>query len=128
MSILIVDDDTDGREAVGQYLTKAGFTVRSAPSGRAALISLATGVPDAVILDLMMPEMNGVEFLRIIRSYLGWSTLPVIVLTAYPEGEHIQKVREMGVQRIFTKANLKFDDLVQCINSLRQGADTAGAG
>lgn len=128
MSVLIVDDDTDGREAVAQYLTKAGYAVRSAPSGRAALISLATGVPDAVILDLMMPEMNGVEFLRIIRSYLRWSTLPVIVLTAYPEGEHIQKVREMGVQRIFTKANLQFDQLVECIKATRDTPDAASAG
>ena len=45
-----------------------------------------------IVLDAMMPEMNGVEFLQVIRSYLRWSSLPVILLTAYPQGRaHIDR-------------------------------------
>jgi CheY-like chemotaxis protein len=118
-SILVVDDDADGREVVSQFLTRSGYRVRSSPNGRAALISLSSEIPDVVILDLMMPEMSGVEFLRIIRSYLRWQTLPVIVLTAYPTGDHIDQVRQMGVKCIFTKANYQLADLLKCVNKIR---------
>src|SRR5947209_12735118 len=53
-SVLIVDDDTDGRAIVESYLTKAGHSVRTVANGRAALIALAASVPDVVILDIMM--------------------------------------------------------------------------
>src|SRR5688500_9988292 len=82
-SVLVVDDADDSREAVARYLTKAGYGVRSARSGREALIAVATTVPDVIILDVRMPEMDGIEFLQVIRSYLRWSTVPVILLTAY---------------------------------------------
>jgi two-component system alkaline phosphatase synthesis response regulator PhoP len=122
-SVLVVDDDVDGREIIRQFLSKAGYNVRSAPNGRAALISLLADVPDVVVLDMMMPEMNGVEFLRVIRSYLRWSTLPVIVLTAYPQGPHIDAAKEMGVKHVFTKSNYKLQDLLACVNMLRQNPD-----
>ena len=118
-SILVIDDDADGRELVAQFLEKSGYRVRSAPNGRIALIELSSEVPDVVILDLMMPEMNGIDFLQIIRGYLRWQSLPVIVLTAYPSGEHIEKIKQMGVKRIFTKANYQLADLLKCVNQIR---------
>ena len=84
-SVLVVDDDADSRDVVSRLLGRAGYTVRSAVNGRDALIAVTTAPPDVIILDAMMPEMNGVEFLQVIRSYLRWSTLPVILLTAYPQ-------------------------------------------
>lgn len=117
-SVLIVDDDADGRAIVEAYLTKAGHNVRSVANGRAALIALAASVPDVVILDVMMPEMNGVEFVRVIRGYLRWSTLPVIVLTAYPNGPHVEALQEMGIRQIYTKANYQLADLGACVQKL----------
>ena len=117
-TVLVVDDDTDGRNVVSQFLSKSGYTVRAAPNGRMALIELAAEVPDVVILDMMMPEMDGVEFLRIIRSYLRWSTVPVIVLTAYPEGTHIDVAMQLGAKSIFVKGNYQFAELLACIQRL----------
>jgi CheY-like chemotaxis protein len=117
-SILIVDDDEDGRKVLALHLARAGYAVQSAPNGREALVSLITDFPDLVILDAMMPEMTGVEFLEIIRSYLRWSTLPVVLLTAFPEGEHIDRAQSLGVRSVYLKANYKMADLLACIASL----------
>jgi CheY-like chemotaxis protein len=117
-SVLVVDDDPDGREALCRLLARAGYAVRSAPNGRDALIALTTQQPDVVILDAMMPEMDGVTFLGVVRSYLRWGNLPVILLTAYPEGEHIDRARELGVKRIFLKASYQASDLLSCVEKL----------
>ena len=72
-------------------LAHEGYSVKSAANGREALVAVATMIPDLIILDAMMPEMSGVEFLQVIRSYLRWSTVPVILLTAFAEGPHIDR-------------------------------------
>ena len=105
-SVLVVDDDADSRDVVSRLLGRAGYTVRSAVNGRDALIAVTTAPPDVIILDAMMPEMNGVEFLQVIRSYLRWSTLPVILLTAYPQGPHIDRAAGTGRQTHLLQARL----------------------
>ena len=117
-SVLVVDDDSDSREAVSRFLTKAGYGVRSARNGREALIAVATTVPDVIILDARMPEMDGIEFLQVIRSYLRWSTVPVILLTAYDSGPHIERAHTLGVKMIYLKATYRLEDLLECVNRL----------
>jgi CheY-like chemotaxis protein len=126
-SVLLVDDDADGREVIAQYLTRAGYLVQPAPNGRSALMSLVADVPDVVILDLMMPEMNGVEFLRVIRNYLRWATLAVIVVTAYPTSPQLEEARELGVRKVFTKSDFKLTDLLAAVNAIRDNPHTNGA-
>jgi CheY-like chemotaxis protein len=117
-SILVVDDDADGRDAVSRFLMKAGHSVRPARNGREALIAVATIVPDVIVLDVRMPEMNGLEFLQVIRSYLRWQNLPVVMLTAYPEDLPLDRAHEFGVKMIFVKPNFRRDDLLDCVNRL----------
>ena len=118
-SVLVIDDDDDNRTAVGRFLSRSGYAVRTAPNGREALIAVATMVPDVIVLDAMMPEMDGVEFLQVIRSYLRWSTVPVILLTAFDTGPHIDRAQALGVKRIFLKANFSMADLLACVHALR---------
>ena len=127
-SVLVVDDDPDSRYPLVQYLSKSGFRVRSAPNGQQALLAVTTAVPDAIVLDVMMPEMTGVEFLQVLRSYLRWGTIPVILLTAYPEGPHIERAKELGVKCMFTKAGYQLADVVECIRRVvvDPGASCAG--
>jgi CheY-like chemotaxis protein len=122
--ILIVDDDADSREAVARYLVKAGHTIRTARNGRDALLAISTTMPDVIVLDAQMPQMTGVEFLEVVRGYLRWSTLPVVLLTAYPQGPHIERARELEVKRVFLKANFEMADLLRCVERL--AADAAG--
>jgi len=116
--ILVVDDDDDSREAVARYFTKYGYPVRSARNGREALLAVATVVPHVIILDAMMPEMNGLEFLSVIRAYLRWRTIPVVLLTAFDEGEHIDRAHEFGVHCVLLKANYRLEDLHTCVRML----------
>src|SRR5258708_4000573 len=82
-TILIVDDEPDGSEFVARYLQRQGYATRLAPNGFEAVSMLVNHHPDAVVLDVRMPGMDGIELLHVMRSYLRWLTLPVIILTAH---------------------------------------------
>jgi CheY-like chemotaxis protein len=114
-SILVVDDDADAREALCHFLSRQGYAPRTAQNGREALMALVSSVPDVIILDVRMPEMSGIEFLQVIRSYLRWSTLPVLMLTAYTDGPHIERARALQVRCVFDKSNYRLADLLQCV-------------
>jgi CheY-like chemotaxis protein len=111
--VLVVDDDADSREAVAGYLRKRNHRVVCARNGREAIRSLVDfPIPDAVVLDARMPEMDGVSFLEVIRCYLRWQSMPVFMLTAFAEGNHIERARQLGVQKIFLKANFDLSELL----------------
>ena len=80
--ILVVDDDVFVRETVGQVLSREGYTVDYAEDGSSALRKVYDTRPDAILLDLMMPGMNGRQFLTALREDLGLTALPVLVMTA----------------------------------------------
>lgn len=103
--VLVVDDDADARDVISRYLRKEGHSVECAPDGQEAMAALMRRTPDVVILDAVMPEMDGVTFLEVIRCYLRWSKLPVIMLTGYAEGMHVRKGVELGVRKTFLKAD-----------------------
>lgn len=109
--VLVVDDERDTREAVAKYLRKAGHSVAISPNGKEALAALCVETPEVVVLDYRMPEMDGVTFLEVIRCYLRWQTLPVILLTAYADGPHVKRAAELGVRRTFLKAQYDLAEL-----------------
>jgi len=88
--LLIVDDDPHIRELLRVILTKEGFSVVEAADGEAAISSLEKNKIDLIILDIMMPNMDGWTFCREVRSYYS-DTLPILMLTA--KGETTQKVK-----------------------------------
>lgn len=79
--ILVIDDEPMVRSAVGRVLADEGYAVDFAGDGAAALLRLRESPPDAILLDLMMPGMNGRQFLHALRHELG-SQVPVVVMTA----------------------------------------------
>lgn len=83
--ILVVDDAEDLVELLQYNLGRAGFAVRTAANGRAALDEIAREIPDLVVLDLMMPGISGSEVLRRLRNEQATAQLPVIILTAKGE-------------------------------------------
>jgi phosphate regulon transcriptional regulator PhoB len=80
--VLIVEDETDIRRLVDFHLTRDGFRCRSVASGAEALAEVRRASPDLVVLDLMLPEMDGLEVCRRIRSDPRSATIPIIMLTA----------------------------------------------
>lgn len=101
--VLIVDDEKDIVELITYNLKKEGFVTDSAPDGETALTKIKKGNYDLVILDLMLPGLQGIEFCRIIRNDAKMAFLPVIMLTA--KGEEVDKVLglEMGADDYITK-------------------------
>jgi CheY-like chemotaxis protein len=85
--VLVIDDETAVRRVLSGFLVQAGYTVTAAADGREALEIVAAGaVPDLIVLDLMMPTMNGFEVLSALRINKDWAQIPVIILTATPMG------------------------------------------
>lgn len=80
--MLIVEDDPATRELLRRTLEGHGHQVREAANGRSALGVLADGPPALILLDLLMPEMDGFEFLHAVRADARWRDIPVIVLTS----------------------------------------------
>ena len=83
--VLIVEDDPDIAQLVSHYLEKAGFTTDRVASGQDALDAIAARVPDAMVLDLMLPHVDGLEICRRIRANEKTAALPIIMLTARAE-------------------------------------------
>jgi CheY-like chemotaxis protein len=82
LPVLVVDDDLTVRQLLRRMLEPEGYTVVEAENGRAALERLQAGVPALILLDLMMPEMDGFEFLTELRRHEAWRAIPVVVVTA----------------------------------------------
>ena len=80
--VLVVDDDWKTREMLRRTLEKQGWTVAEAANGREAVASLETSQPALVLLDLMMPEMDGFEVVERMREHPAWRDIPVVIQTA----------------------------------------------
>ena len=112
-TILVVDDTTLARVAVAKLLEHEGFSVLRAQHGRDAWAMMYDHTPDLVLLDLMMPEMDGITLLRMIRRSDRWESLPVVVLTGATDDQKlIQRARELKIQDLIPKATFGFDDLL----------------
>jgi DNA-binding response OmpR family regulator len=99
-TILVVDDEPTQREMLAEALEAEGFTIVTAADGRAALLKFRESKPDLVLLDLMLPEMSGIEVCRIIRAESG---VPILMLTA--KDSELDKVvgLELGADDYVTK-------------------------
>jgi CheY-like chemotaxis protein len=112
-TILVVDDTALAREAVSKLLEYEGFTVLRAAHGRDAWAMMYGHTPDLVLLDLMMPEMDGVTLLHMIRDSVRWRDLPVIVFTGATDQQVLlERAQEWKIQDLIHKSAFGFDDLL----------------
>ena len=119
--VLVVEDDPDTREIVRRVLERENFPVLTAANGRLALEQLADGLPSLVLLDLMMPEMDGFEFLRVLRANPDWREIPVAVLTAKELTAADREALTGKVAKILQKGETGRDDLLREIRALATG-------
>jgi len=80
--VLLVEDDIDTREVMARTLKKSGWAVSEAGNGQEALDVMASVQPRLILLDLMMPVMDGFDFLTALRARPEWQHIPVVVVTA----------------------------------------------
>ena len=102
---LLVDDDEVVRRSVRQALEPIGWEVVEAENGQVAVESLNTGLPDVIILDLMMPKMDGFEFMDELRGRSDWREIPVVIITAKEVTDEDRDRLNGGVERIIQKSN-----------------------
>ena len=95
-TVLVVDDNDMNRDVLSRRLQREGYEVSTVESGKRALETLELEKYDVVLLDIMMPEMDGFETLKHIRSNGKFKTLPVIMLTSLNEMEDVKKCIGLG--------------------------------
>ena len=105
--ILVIDDDVSLQEMITQILDHTGFEIISALTAAEGAAELhKQPLPDCVLLDLMLPDVSGLELLRQIRSRQGFDALPIIILSALADPETIRHGLELGADRYITKPYL----------------------
>lgn len=110
--ILVVDDEASARNALMRLLRHEGYEVVGAGNGREALDFLGTGSPDLVLLDLMMPELDGLELLEILHEHPQWKALPVVVLTAMSDIHTVRRADQLGAKEFMVKATFSLADML----------------
>ena len=118
--ILVVDDEASVVEVVSLYLRREGYSVRSAADGQLALEAIAEQAPSLIVLDLMLPKMDGFEVLAWIRAREQFNGLPVIVLTAHNADPLIQRAKACGANGYLVKG-ADLDGLVHLIQNMSLG-------
>ncbi|MEM9768500.1 MAG: response regulator [Cyanobacteria bacterium P01_D01_bin.71] len=116
--VMVVEDNIDNREMICRQLGQTGWRVLEAENGLQALELLEKEQPGVVLLDLMMPQMNGFEFVRNLRQHPQWHSLPVIVLTAKDLTPSERKWLSGQTQRIYQKGSSSRQLLIDEIHSL----------
>ncbi|HEX4995824.1 MAG TPA: response regulator [Methylomirabilota bacterium] len=111
--ILVVDDEPQVRQLMEHFLTERGYEVRIAENGRLALLALDTFMADVVLLDMHMPEMDGLETLK--RLAVRSPSLPVIMITVNDDMETTARLLQLGAADYVPKP-FNLDYLEQAIN------------
>ncbi|MEB3186988.1 MAG: response regulator [bacterium] len=115
--ILIVEDNEMNRDLLVRRLTRRGFEVTTAALGREALERLGGDRPDCILMDLSLPEMDGLEVTRIIRTTPDGGTVPIIALTAHAQASDRERALAAGCDDFDTKP-IDLDRLLEKIRAL----------
>src|SRR5690554_1702406 len=111
--ILIVEDDEFLRSLTAKRLEKEGYSLTIAANGQEAVASAQSEKPDLILLDLLLPVMNGFEALEKIRGLAGFDAVPVVVFSNLGQKEDIEKAKSLGASDFLIKANFTLDDVVE---------------
>jgi len=118
--VLIIDDDPVMSFVCQRLLTKNGYDTDLAPDGGSGLERVATFQPDGILLDLMMPKVNGMDFLQRLRAQEAYRTLPVIVLTNAAVPFMIEQASNAGATHILDKSKFNPVTIIDLLHSLLQ--------
>lgn len=115
--VLVVDDEKELRELLVQKLTKAGFDVAAAGDGEEGLEVAREKKPDLILLDIVMPKMDGITMLKKLREEEWGKNVEVMLLTVLEDEQHLSQALEAGAREYFVKTDWKLDDVVERVKS-----------
>lgn len=123
--ILIVEDDIRLRVALTHKLRQEGYDVLSAADGEEGLAIAAANHPDLILLDLMMPKLNGRDMLHILRAHKWGRRIPVIVLTNDASTRSVNAALKHNAPAYFIKVDISLREIVEAVRyHLRAGASS----
>lgn len=123
--VLVVDDEPNILRSLAQYLSTEDFTVEMASSGMEALEKVDSFIPELILLDVMMPGMDGFEVLDKVKANPAHTRTPVIMLTARDQSADVLKGYQSGATSYLVKP-FDMDELLETINQvLRQARELA---
>lgn len=115
--ILVVEDSAPIRTALGQKLESGGFEVLVAENGEEGLKTALSEKPDLILLDLMMPKMDGLSVLDELRKDEWGKKANVLVLTNLDKAEHVEESRKRGVTDFLVKTDWSLEDVLKRVKS-----------
>lgn len=116
--ILLVEDDVFISDIYSVKFNQENFEVVTADNGLDALKKLENFFPDLILLDIVMPYMDGMDFLKEFRKNEKWKTIPVIMLSNLSEKEKLSDAKDLGVEEYLIKSHFTPSEVVEKINSL----------
>jgi DNA-binding response OmpR family regulator len=114
--VLLVEDDVFVSDVYSTRLSKEGYQVFLMNNGRDAVGWLETNIPDIVLLDIMMPYMDGIEVLKELRQKDSCKEVPVIMLTNLSEKENIREAISLGANDYLIKSHFTPSEIVTKVN------------
>jgi CheY-like chemotaxis protein len=122
--ILVVDDLSDNRFLLQTVLETEGYSVDTAEDGTSALEKIQTVLPDLILMDVMMPDLNGYEVTQRIRQVLNLAEIPILIVTAYDDAG-IPRGKALGVNG-FIRKPIEFDQLLSQVDTLLNAESNTG--
>ncbi len=117
-NILIVEDDSFLRDLISKKLSSAGFSISEAVDGESAIVKIKEAKPDLVLLDLLLPTMDGFEVLSKIKEDTITSAIPVIILSNLGQKEEVDKGISMGATDYLIKAQFTPEEIVAKVKEI----------
>lgn len=112
-TILIVEDEMSMQRALKNKLEGGGFSVMTADDGEKAVEAMRSGSPDLVLLDLIMPKLDGITVLRQMKADEKLRRVPVVILTNLSSGDKVAEAMQLGTFDFLVKANYSLDDVLR---------------
>ena len=111
--VLIVDDEEDMREVLGDKFSTCGFEVELAENGKEGLKMAKKWHPSVIVLDIIMPKMDGTSMLRELRRDAWGKSVPVVVLTNISDTKELDEINKIGIQSYMLKAEWNLSSIVE---------------
>jgi DNA-binding response OmpR family regulator len=119
--VLIIEDDTFLQGLAANKIHAQGIEVNTASSGEEALTHVSNSLYDAILLDLMLPDISGFEILKNVRGREAFAKTPVLVFSNLSDDSDIQTALDLGATDYLVKANFTLDELVSKLQSALGG-------
>ena len=127
ITVMVVEDDKLLSDLLARKFTAEHFNLIHAPTGELALELLKTTKPDLVLLDILLPGIDGFEVLRNIKANPDTKNIPVVILSNLGQESDIKRGQELGAEKFIVKVTLTLDEVVAMVRGVSESAHKAAA-